>query len=52
MICWGMRSTPWAIRWAADLTVQAVNSFSVSDATVTAGSIGRFLTESGTGREG
>ena len=35
---------------AADLTVQAVNSFSVSDATVTAGSIGRFLTESGTGR--
>ena len=35
---------------AADLTVQAVNSFSTSDATVTAGSIGRFLTESGTGR--
>ena len=35
---------------AADLTVQAVNSFSASDATVTTGSIGRFLTESGTGR--
>lgn len=35
---------------AADLTVQAVNSFSTSDATVTTGSIGRFLTESGTGR--
>ena len=35
---------------AADLTVQAVNACSVSDATVTAGSIGRFLTESGTGR--
>lgn len=35
---------------AADMTVQAVNSFSPSDATVTAGSIGRLLTESGTGR--
>lgn len=36
---------------AADLTVQAVNSFSKSDATVTTGSISRFLTESGTGRK-
>ena len=35
---------------AADMTVQAVNSFSPDDATVTAGSIGRLLTESGTGR--
>ena len=35
---------------AADMTVQAVNSFSTSDATVTTGSIGRLLTESGTGR--
>lgn len=35
---------------AADLTVQAVNSFSQKDATVTTGSISRFLTESGTGR--
>lgn len=36
---------------AADLTVQAVNSFSKNDATVTTGSISRFLTESGTGRK-
>ena len=36
---------------AADVTVQAVNSFSKDDATVTTGSIGRLLTESGTGRE-
>ena len=36
---------------AADLTVQAVNSFSPDDATVTTGSISRFLTESGTGRQ-
>lgn len=36
---------------AADLTVQAVNSFSQKDATVTTGSISRFLTESGTGRK-
>lgn len=36
---------------AADLTVQAVTSFSKSDATVTTGSISRFLTESGTGRK-
>lgn len=35
---------------AADLTVTAVNSFSQKDATVTTGSISRFLTESGTGR--
>ena len=35
---------------AADMTVQAVDSFSADDATVTAGSIGRLLTESGTGR--
>ena len=35
---------------AADLTVAAVNSFSQKDATVTTGSISRFLTESGTGR--
>ena len=35
---------------AADLTVQAVTSFSKNDATVTSGSITRFLTESGTGR--
>ena len=36
---------------AADVTVQAVNSFSKDDATVTTGSISRLLTESGTGRE-
>ena len=36
---------------AADLTVQAVNSFSQKDASVTTGSISRFLTESGTGRK-
>ena len=36
---------------AADVTVQAVTSASKGDATVTTGSIGRFLTESGTGRE-
>lgn len=35
---------------AADMTIQAVNSFSKDDATVTTGSISRFLTESGTGR--
>ena len=35
---------------AEDLTGQAGDSFSTSDATVPAGSIGRFLTESGTGR--
>lgn len=35
---------------AADMTIQAVNSFSKEDATVTTGSISRFLTESGTGR--
>lgn len=35
---------------AADLTVTAVTSFSQKDATVTTGSISRFLTESGTGR--
>ena len=34
----------------ADMTVQAVNSFSPDDATVTTGSISRLLTESGTGR--
>ena len=36
---------------AADVTVQAVTSFSQKDATVTTGSISRFLTESGTGRK-
>ena len=36
---------------AADLTVQAVNSFRPDDATVTTGSISRLLTESGTGRQ-
>ena len=36
---------------AVDLTVAAVNSFSQKDATVTTGSISRFLTESGTGRK-
>lgn len=36
---------------AADLTVTAVRSFSQKDATVTTGSISRFLTESGTGRK-
>lgn len=36
---------------AADITVNAVTSFSKTDATVTAGSISRFLTESGTGRK-
>jgi len=36
---------------AADITIQAVNSFSQKDATVTTGSISRFLTESGTGRK-
>lgn len=36
---------------AADLTVTAVNSFSQKDATVTTGSISRFLIESGTGRK-
>ena len=36
---------------AADVTVQSVTSASKGDATVTTGSIGRFLTESGTGRE-
>ena len=36
---------------ASDVTVQAVTSASKDDATVTTGSIGRFLTESGTGRE-
>lgn len=36
---------------AADLTVTAVNSFSQKDATITTGSISRFLTESGTGRK-
>ena len=36
---------------AADLTVQSVTSASKSDATVTTGSISRFLTESGTGRK-
>lgn len=36
---------------AADLTVAAVNYFSQKDATVTTGSISRFLTESGTGRK-
>ena len=35
---------------AADITVQAVTSFSKEDATVTTGSVSRFLTESGTGR--
>ena len=35
---------------AADMTVQAVSSFSPDDASVTTGSIGRLLTESGTGR--
>ena len=35
---------------AADMTVQAVSSFSQDDASVTTGSIGRLLTESGTGR--
>lgn len=36
---------------AADVTVQAVTSASKGDATVTTGSISRFLTESGTGRK-
>ena len=36
---------------AADVTIQAVTSAGTSDATVTTGSIGRFLTESGTGRK-
>lgn len=36
---------------AADLTVKAVTSFSKSDATITTGSVSRFLTESGTGRK-
>ena len=36
---------------AADATVQAVTSYSKSDATVTTGSISRLLTESGTGRK-
>ncbi len=36
---------------ASDVTVQTVTSASKDDATVTTGSIGRFLTESGTGRE-
>ncbi len=36
---------------AADLTIQAVTSFNKKDATVTTGSISRFLTESGTGRK-
>lgn len=36
---------------AADVTIQSVTSASQGDATVTTGSIGRFLTESGTGRE-
>lgn len=36
---------------AADVTVQAVTSYSKSDATVTTGSISRLLTESGTGRK-
>lgn len=35
---------------AADMTIQAVNSYSKEDATVTTGSISRLLTESGTGR--
>ena len=35
---------------AADITVQAVSSFRPDDASVTTGSISRFLTESGTGR--
>ena len=36
---------------AADITIQAVNAFSKDAATVTTGSISRFLTESGTGRK-
>ena len=36
---------------AADMTVQAVSSFRAEDASVTAGSISRLLTESGTGRQ-
>ena len=36
---------------AADVTIQAVTSAGKNDATVTTGSIGRFLTESGTGRK-
>lgn len=36
---------------AADVTIQAVTSYSKSDATVTTGSISRLLTESGTGRK-
>ena len=36
---------------AADETIQAVTSFSKDDATVTAGSVSRLLTESGTGRK-
>ena len=36
---------------AADLTVEAVTSFNSSDASVTTGSVSRFLTESGTGRK-
>lgn len=36
---------------AADATVQAVNSFSKEDATITTGSISRFITESDTGRK-
>ena len=36
---------------AADVTIQAVTSAGKNDATVTTGSISRFLTESGTGRK-
>ena len=36
---------------AADITIQAVGSYGKDDATVTTGSISRFLTESGTGRK-
>ena len=36
---------------AADLTIQSVTSFDKNDATVTTGSVSRFLTESGTGRQ-
>lgn len=49
----GLGSEAYAVGYplAADITVQAVNSFSQKDATVTTGSISRFLTESGTGRK-
>lgn len=48
-----LSSTVYAIGYpfAAEVAVSAVNSFDKNDATVTTGSITRFLTESGTGRK-